>query len=179
MSHRKRIQQLFLSHAEALQGFFRKRLWQVRDARDLTQEVYLRLLRAGENQPIHNPEAYLYTVANNLVKERRVMQRRDAQQVALTHPVVDEVLKAQALMNEPDLVAGVDLTLQRRCLQTLLPELPARTRLVLMLAFEEELSHQQIADRLGISKTMVHKILAQAIAHCRKRMADLEELWVR
>jgi RNA polymerase sigma factor (sigma-70 family) len=174
MSTRNRIHQVFVDHVQALHVFFRRRLGYVRDTRDLTQEVYLRLLRAGESRPILNPEAYLFTVASNLLKERHVMQRREARQVNLTHPVLQETLDAQARMDEPDFGVEVDRELQRRYLRKLLPELPPRTRLVLFLSFEEELSHQQIADRIGLSKTMIHKILAQALSHCRKRMVELE-----
>ena len=54
MSQRSLIQRLFADHAAALQVFFRRRIRERRDAMDLTQEVYLRLLRAAEAKPIHN-----------------------------------------------------------------------------------------------------------------------------
>lgn len=85
MIRRRLIQQLFAGRAGALQAFFRRRLAVRRDAADLTQEVYLRLLRAPEGE-ILNPEACLFTIANNLVKEQSVMRRRDQERVDLTHP---------------------------------------------------------------------------------------------
>jgi RNA polymerase sigma factor (sigma-70 family) len=175
MSRRTLIQQLFAEHAGALQAFFRRRIRERRAAADLTQEVYLRLLRADENR-ISNPEAYLFTVANNLLKEHFVMQRRHGKSVELTHPEVLEAQAQNASSHDRDPAYGIDLAIQARGLRTVLPELPARSQLVLLLTFEEELSHQQIADRLGVSKTLVHKILTQAIGHCRKRLAQLEVL---
>lgn len=173
-AHHKLIQQLFAEHARALQVFFRRRIHERRDALDLTQEVYLRLLRAAEKRPIHNPEAYLFTVANNLMKERSVAQRRDAQRVELSDPVATSTLRAEAVEMRLDVDSDIDREIRAKSLRAVLPELPPRSRLALVLAFEEELSHQEIAHRLGISKTMVHKILTQAIAFCRKRIAEVE-----
>ena len=39
------------------------------EAGDLAQEVYLRMLRVPDMEAVRNPEAYLYTVANNLARE--------------------------------------------------------------------------------------------------------------
>lgn len=171
MNRRKLIQRLFADHAGALQVFFRKRIREQRDAVDLTQEVYLRLLRAGETRPIDNPEAYLFTVANNLVKERRVMQRREVRHKELADSVAG-ASNVQAV--ELEVESQLDQETKARHLRAVLPELAPRSRLAIVLAFEEELSHQEIARRLGISKTMVHKILTQAIGHCRKRIAQME-----
>ncbi|MEY2116469.1 MULTISPECIES: RNA polymerase sigma factor [Rhodanobacter] len=69
---------MFATHQAALAGFFRRRMAHPWDAQDLAQEVYVRLLRidSGESGNIANPEAYLFTVASNLVKEHAVLQKR-------------------------------------------------------------------------------------------------------
>jgi RNA polymerase sigma factor (sigma-70 family) len=171
---RSRIHQLFLDHAQALQVFFRRRIGGLRDTRDLTQEVYLRVLRASERQPIRNPEAYLFTVANHMLKERHVMQRREGRQVDVLDPLMQEAIEAQSQVADMSPEARLDRDVQRRALLALLPELPARTRLVLQLIFEEELTQREVAAQLGISKTMVVKILEQALHHCRTHMMEQE-----
>ena len=173
MSRRALIHQLFVSHARSLQAFFRGR-WQARqDAADLTQEVYLRLLRAQERE-IHNPEAYLFTIANNLLKERFVMRNQQRERVDLAHPQVLDTLHAEARLVEAERMAGIEREVHVSGLRIVVPELSARCQLVLLMAFEEELSHQEMANRLGISKTMVRKLLAQAIRHCRRRLLEME-----
>jgi RNA polymerase sigma factor (sigma-70 family) len=168
MAQRKFIERLFADHAAALQVFFRKRIRAQRDAPDLAQETYLRMLRTAQTSSIANPEAYLFTVANNLVKERHVIEFRQSRRVELTDPAVLGALEAEAV--ELDVETQVDRQRHLKILRAVLPELAPRSRLAIFLAFEEGLSHQEIAQRLGVSKTMVHKILTQAIAHCRKRM---------
>ena len=70
------VERLFAEHGGALQAFFRRRIRSKADAPDLAQEVYLRMLRVSDQDAIRNPVHYLYTVANNLVKEHAVLDRR-------------------------------------------------------------------------------------------------------
>ena len=135
--------------------------------------MYLRLLRTEEDQVL-NPEAYLFTVANNLLKEQAVMRRRQKQVVDLTHPAAIDALRAEALSDESDPARGVDFGVQIRGLRSAFLELSPRCQLVLVMSFEEGLSYQEIALRLGVSKTMVRKILTQAIGQCRMCLRRLE-----
>src|SRR5882724_7864751 len=68
----------FADHRAAMQAFFLRRIRSKADAGDLAQEVYVRMLRISEQGAIRNPVHYLYTVANNLVKEHAVLDRRQA-----------------------------------------------------------------------------------------------------
>src|SRR5271168_3636587 len=79
------VEALF-AYRGALQAFFYRRLRNKADAADLVQEVYLRMLRVSDPEAIHNPEAYLFTVAANLLKENAVADRRQAQEVAVEAP---------------------------------------------------------------------------------------------
>jgi DNA-directed RNA polymerase specialized sigma24 family protein len=51
------------------------------DAADLAQEVYVRMLRVNNKEAIRNPAHYLYTVANNRVRENAVLDRRQASDI--------------------------------------------------------------------------------------------------
>src|ERR1700684_946034 len=72
------VERLFAEHRGALQAFFLRRIRSKADAPDLAQEVYVRMLRISDQEAIRNPVHYLYTVANNLVKEHAVLDRRQA-----------------------------------------------------------------------------------------------------
>ena len=58
------VERLFAEHRRALQGYFRRRIRTKADAPDLTQEVYVRMLRVSDTESIRNPQLYLYTVAS-------------------------------------------------------------------------------------------------------------------
>ena len=79
------VVRLFAEHRGTLVWFFHRRIRSKADAQDLAQEVYLRMLRVSDQQAIRDPVLYLYTVANNLVKECAVLDyaraARDAARV--------------------------------------------------------------------------------------------------
>ena len=76
------VERLFAEHRGALQAFFRRRIRSKAEAPDLAQEVYLRMLRSSDHEAIRNHVVYLYTVANNLLKEHAVLERLECVVVA-------------------------------------------------------------------------------------------------
>src|ERR1700736_1664586 len=76
---RKAFVERLLAHRGALQAFFYRRLRTKSDAADLVQEVYLRMMRVTDTDAILNPEAYLFTVAGNLLKENAAVDRRQTE----------------------------------------------------------------------------------------------------
>src|ERR1700735_2731765 len=87
------VERLFAEHRGALRTFFLRRIRGKGDAADLAQEVYLRMLRISDQDAIRNPVHYLYTVANNLVKEHAVLERRQASSIDIEEAPADEQLE--------------------------------------------------------------------------------------
>src|ERR1700675_1057199 len=88
------VERLFAEHRGALQTFFLRRIRAKADAADLAQEVYVRMLRISNQEAIRNPVHYLYTVANNLVKEHAVRDLRQASGIDIDgHPAQDHTQK--------------------------------------------------------------------------------------
>jgi RNA polymerase sigma factor (sigma-70 family) len=167
--HTQRVRRLFESHADQLRGFFRRRIRYPPDAVDLAQEAYLRLLQAGDPRAIRNVEAYLFTVASNLVKEHALIERR---RVLRNVEITDPVVSAQ-LVEEPDFDTATDRQVMTQQLQLVMNDLPVRSRNVLRMVYVEGLSHPQVGARLGLSKSMIRKIHLQALHECRRRMRRL------
>jgi RNA polymerase sigma factor (sigma-70 family) len=162
------VERLFARHRGALQAFFFRRLRTKTDAADLAQEVYLRMLRVNDPDTIRNPEAYLFAVAGNLLKENAVADRRQAASVD-----VEEADALQMLAALSDFGAPLDTSRRVDRLRVVLKQLPPKCRAVVVLRYRDELSYQEIAERLEVSTHMVKKYLAQALGHCRRRMARL------
>ena len=87
------VERLFAEHRGGLQSFFRRRIRSKADASDLAQEVYVRMLRIKDQEAIRNPVLYLYTVANNLVKEHAVLERRQANGIDIDEAPAEEQLE--------------------------------------------------------------------------------------
>jgi RNA polymerase sigma-70 factor (ECF subfamily) len=68
------VAELATQHGRRLREYLSARVRNRSDVPDLAQEVYLRLLRVERPGEIRSPEAYLFTVATNLVYEHTVRQ---------------------------------------------------------------------------------------------------------
>jgi RNA polymerase sigma factor (sigma-70 family) len=146
------VERLFAEHRAALQTFFRRRIRSKDDAPDLAQEVYIRMLRIKDQQALRNPVLYLYTVANNLVKEHAVLEHRQA-----------------------SCDASLDATQRVARLGVVLKQLRPKCRAAVVLRFTHELSYREIGIHLGVSPQMAKKYVAQALGHCQRRMARVAE----
>ena len=146
--------------------FLRKRTDNASDAADMTQDVFTQWLDYRDRAKVEQPRAFLFQMARNLLRDHWRKQKvrhtvhaghadRD------TEPIADE-------QNDPMVAA---LRLQRlEQLKEVLAELSPRRREALMLHRFEGLSQAQIAERMGISTSMVEKHIAFALLHCKRRL---------
>src|SRR6202795_112113 len=162
------VERLFAEHWAALQTFFLRRIRSKADAADLAQEVYVRMLRISDKEAIRNPVHYLYTVASNLVKENAVLDRRQA-----TGIDIDEAPAHEELETLPAFDRDFDATQRAVRLRVVLQQLRPKCRAAVELRFTHGLSYREIALHLGVSPQMAKKYVAQALGHCRRRMARL------
>ena len=146
--------------------FLRKRTDNASDAADMTQDVFTQWLDYRDRAKVEQPRAFLFQMARNLLRDhwrkQKVRQAVHADQVERdAEPVIDE--------HNPPMAAA--LRLQRlEQLKEVLAELSPRRREALMLHRFEGLSQAQIAERMGISTSMVEKHIAFALLHCKRRL---------
>ena len=162
------VVRLFAEHRDALLAFLRRRVRARADAQDLAQEVYLRMLRVRDLAAIRDPVPYLYKVANNLVKEQAVLDRRQASGIG-----IDELAAREQLETLPAFDGELDAAQRAARLRNVLRLLRPRWQAALELRFTHGLSYREIAIRLGVSPQMARKYVERALLHCRRRMARL------
>lgn len=139
-----------------LRRLLRSRGRSAEDADDLIQEAFLRLQVYCREHRVEKPEAFLVRTALNLSAD---LARRDRRQ-----PVEHGALDHLTLLDpspSPDAVYAAQKRLQhwKRGLAALSP----RRREVFLLNRLEGYSFPQIAERLGISLSMVEKHAARAV----------------
>jgi RNA polymerase sigma-70 factor (ECF subfamily) len=134
------------------------------EIQDLAQEVFLRLLRVDTLDLVKNPRAYLYRVAVNVAGEWRLRAR---QRKPHTSEELDELVSVEDL----------ERTLEERqagaAVRNALDELPDQWRKVLVLHCRDDMTYQQIADHMGITRRMVKRYVAKGYAEMRERMAPM------
>ena len=122
----------------------------------------------ADQTAIRNPVHYLYAVANNLVKEHGALEHRQANSVD-----IDEAPPHSQLETLPAFDGDLDATQRVARLGVVLRQLRPKCRAAVELRFTHGLSYREIALHLGISPQMAKKYVAQALGHCRRRMARL------
>jgi RNA polymerase sigma-70 factor (ECF subfamily) len=161
----RELEGLYRAHAGQLRGFARRRVgWQ--EAEDLVQDVYVRLLQQGEFATLERPREYLYRVASNLAID-------SARRVRTRSRFADEELEfsiSQAAVTSPEKI--VEGLMELRRFQAFLAELPPQARDILLLNRIEDLTHEEIADRLGVSVRTVERRIADALKRLRRRLGD-------
>jgi RNA polymerase sigma factor (sigma-70 family) len=162
------VERLFAEHRTALHAFFRRRIRSRADASDLAQEVYVRMLRLKDQEAIRNPVPYLYTVANNLVKEHAVLDQRQSSCID-----IDDAPAQESLETVPEFDAEFDAKQRALRLGVVLNQLPPKCRAAVLLRYTHELTFREIGDQLGVSPQMARKYVVQGLAHCRRRMVRL------
>jgi RNA polymerase sigma factor (sigma-70 family) len=114
------------------------------DTADLVQEVYLRMLRVTDTDAIQNPEAYLFIVAGNLLKENAAVDRRQSEAAE-----VEEADGTQPVTEVQGFDTALDATRRVARLRVVLNELSPKCCAAVILQYRHELSYQEIADRAG------------------------------
>lgn len=142
---------------ERLLRFLSARLADEQDAQDLAQEAYLRLLRVSDSNLIHDPVAYLFRIARNLLHEWYRSKPPPGT------PLDDVELADEGLTVEDR--AEISQRIER--LGNVLRHLSPKCRAVILMHRREGMTYREIASALGISSSMVKKYLSQGLARCR------------
>jgi RNA polymerase sigma-19 factor, ECF subfamily len=156
----------FREHRGRLYHYLKRRLANEDDAQELAQEAFLRLLRVTRVDLVADPQAYLYRVARNLAYEQEA-KRLPARSWAED----SELERVEDTRDTPE--AEAERTVLAASIARVMSELSLRNRAILVLFCQNGLSQREISDQVGLSKSMVQKCLAQAIAHCRKRLQTM------
>lgn len=148
MIDRQAFERFYGDSQPRLQSFVQRLCGASDVAEELVQETYYRFLRSGfEGASDEERRRYLYRIAMNLVRARRVR----------THEAREEAIEA-------DPAAAIDVN-------AALAKLSERDRGMLWLAYVEEYSHREIAEVMGVAALSVRVLLSRA----RKRFVALME----
>jgi RNA polymerase sigma-70 factor (ECF subfamily) len=133
-------------------------------AEDLTQEVFLKVYQAAPRfEPRAKVKTWIFTIAYNLaVNELRRRQRRGFFRLFAHEDREIEASKAENQLHlEETMTEALGL-------------LPANQRAALLLRVRDELSYQEIAEILGVSRASVESLLFRARERLRRMVRNRE-----
>lgn len=141
------------------------------EAEDVLQELWIKL-QTLPGGPVAHGRAYLYRMAQNLVVDRlRARQRRarrerlwidDRDGAAAIEPVAPDKNAEDAMLEREEAAL----------LASAVANLPAGARRVFELHKLRGLSHAEVAEQLGISRSGVEKHMTVAMKYLRRALLD-------
>lgn len=151
----------YRENLRALRGYIARLMPGAADAEDIANEAFTRVLAATSADRPVPPRAYLFSAAHNLAMNhhRRHRMRGEA-------PLDEETAVAVADPSPPvdrDLIARERLKL----LWEAVDQLPPRCRQVFLMRKIDNMSNQEIAEKLGMSVSAVEKHILKGLRACR------------
>ena len=164
---RQRLLDQIFGHRAALQKYLRKFTSGAEDVEDLVQEAYVRVCAMPAGTEVDSPRALLFRIARNLAVDRARQRFTRA-----TDDVADfEPLNVSSTGAEPD--EQVDLSRRFESFCAAVDSLPPLCRRVFVLRKVYQLSHDEIAQVLGLSHSTIEKHVAKGLVRCRDRLRGL------
>ncbi|MCI4588853.1 RNA polymerase sigma factor [Sphingobium sp. BYY-5] len=167
------LESLYGVHRADLRRFLIARTGDTTEADDVLQELWLKA-RTVQPGPIDNGRAYLYRMAQNLVvdrlREKRRRMERDRrwndQATDFAAAGIEAVDHSQTA--EDEILAREEVA----TLASAIANLPDGARRAFELHKLDGLSHAEVAQRLGISKSGVEKHMAVAMKYLRRALQN-------
>ena len=157
---------LYLAHRGALVNYAHGIVGDATHAEDVVQEAWLRFGAAAKGRPLEDPVGYLYRIVRNLAIDS---YRRRQREERVVEPNAEETARTTS-DESPSPEAAVAAKDELRLLSEAMAELPERTRIALEMRRFGGCKLKDIAAHLGISVTLAHELVAEGIAHCRRRV---------
>ena len=146
--------------------FLGRRLSSRAEVEDLSQEVYLRLMRIEDVGAIRDPRSFTLRVASNVVYEWRMSARNRFEHTTEEPESADERL---------DPCRHVLQAEQMKRLSGALDRLTPMQRAIVLLHRRDGMTYAQIASHVGLSVPMVNKHLTRGLRLCKELMAEPPE----
>src|SRR5690606_25203292 len=156
---------IFQEYRDRCYGFFIKLLGNQELAKDLTQDVFLSLLRKkDELENIREWDHYIYTMCRNRAYDHLKKAAHDQQY----REYVFRYWNHSANLLRPNRAEKqMEASHYERLLEEGLKNLPDQQRLIFNLSKIDGLSHQMIAEKLNISPITVRNHLHRALKNIR------------
>ena len=161
----KKFGSLYQTTLTPLRRYLATVLGSTHEAQDIAHDAYMRTYAAMQEQHVSQPKAFLFTTA------RRLALNFQTRRASRMRPEENAVLDREAASTPDARTIMIDRQ-ERAALEAAITALPEGCREVLILRNREEMSHQDIADRLGLSRSTVEKHLARALRLLREALAE-------
>lgn len=172
----QRISDVVRREQSRLRNFIRRRVPDPRDAEDVLQDIFYRLVEANRLlMPIEHVTAWLFRVARNRITDLLREKKPETFSDAAVANDEDELLRLEELLPSSD--AGPDAVYARNVLleelALALEELPEEQREVFVAHELEGRSFKEIAVDTGVGINTLLSRKRYAVLHLRERLQSI------
>jgi RNA polymerase sigma-70 factor (ECF subfamily) len=162
------IYKAFLEQETAVRRVLRRYFKRSEDVEDLTQETFLKCFAAETKGQIREPKAFLLRVAKNVALSEVKKKSRT------TTDYLEDSSLLDVLGDDAQISADVQLDAKRKLviLTKIVANLPPDCRQALLMRKMEKLKYDQIALRLNVSLSTVHRLVGRAMLQCSAALRD-------
>ena len=150
---KEKFEEIFRRHYPAMYRLAKTMLYDADECKDVVSEVFTRLLRGDVVPQEERIEGYLMTSVRN--KCRDVLSHKDIRQRV-------EKLYSQELIQSQVVYINDDDRLER-LMQFVESEFPPLTQQIFRLRFLREMTYEEVAQVVGVSKVTVYNHLSQSL----------------
>src|SRR5690242_13214171 len=172
----QRISEVVKREGSRLRNFIRRRVPDPRDAEDVLQDVFYRLVEANRLlMPIEHVTGWLFRVARNRITDLFRKKTPELFSDAVVEDEDGELLQIEDLLPSPD--AGPEALYFRNLLldelEVALDELPDEQREVFVAHELEGRGFKELADETGVSVNTLLSRKRYAMLHLRERLQSI------
>ena len=150
---KEKFEELFRRHYSAMYRLAKTMLYDADECKDVVSEVFTRLLRGDVVPQEERIEGYLMTSVRNKCCD--VLSHKDIRQRV-------EKLYSQELIQSQVVYINDDDRLER-LMQFVEREFPPLTQQIFRLRFRREMTYEEVAQVVGVSKVTVYNHLSQSL----------------
>jgi RNA polymerase sigma-70 factor (ECF subfamily) len=168
------VESVFLEQHQRLLTSLTIRLGSAAEAQDAAQATFVRLWQSASKLRNDNLTSLLFVTARNIATDI-LRSRRSALQKSL---VSQDDPRSEGVANVADDSPLADRVIEARqalaIIGRTLEELPLKCRSAFIAYRFDSLGYPEIAERMGVTESMVRKYVLRAAAHCAERFEQLE-----
>lgn len=140
-------------------------LYEPQESKDVVSDIFVRLLRDGRLPQKEKMEGYLMTAVRNrcrdVISHKSIRER------------VEKLFLQESLQNK--VVSPYDDDRLDRLMQFIETEIPPLSRQIFRLRFLREMSYEEVAQTVGVSKVTVYNHLSQSLQRIREHFDEVKK----
>jgi len=140
-------------------------LYEPQESKDVVSDIFARLLRDGRLPQKEKMEGYLMTTVRNrcrdVISHKSIRER------------VEKLFLQESLQNR--IVSPYDDDRLDRLMQFIETEIPPLSRQIFRLRFLREMSYEEVAQTVGVSKVTVYNHLSQSLQRIREHFDEVKK----